>query len=227
MVLANDSQQWLFCLAAFFGDRAARMKVATARRMDRRRRFAQQRWTVGHVAVVLVLTDQSDPQHGVSAFICDIGEGCRPGKKENKLGMRTSDTAELILEDLRVGPDRLLGKENEGFVDALKVLDGGRISIAALSLGITLGCLDNSRKYAKERRAFGREIAAAPDPEVRRRELEEEMAEAQSIFPRAEEFGAHHLIDPRETRPLICDWLDEVGLQVAGLSGPRSYSIRP
>jgi acetyl-CoA carboxylase carboxyltransferase component len=75
--------------------------------------------------------------------------------------------------------------------------------------------------------AFGREIAAAPDPEVRRRELEEEMAEAQSIFPRAEEFGAHHLIDPRDTRPLICDWLDEVEHQVAGLLGPRSYSIRP
>jgi acetyl-CoA carboxylase carboxyltransferase component len=75
--------------------------------------------------------------------------------------------------------------------------------------------------------AFGREIAAAPDPEARRRELEEEMAEAQSIFPRAEEFGAHHLIDPRDTRPLICEWLDEVEGQVAGLLGPRSYSIRP
>lgn len=116
--------------------------------------------TVGHLAVVLALTDESDPQHGVSAFLCDIdGETCRPGKKENKLGMRSSDTAELILDGCRVGPERLCGPLNEGFRDALKVLDGGRISIAALSLGITLGCIDACRRHAKQRHAFGRPIA--------------------------------------------------------------------
>ena len=116
---------------------------------------------IGKLAVVLALTDEANPQHGVTAFICDIdGETCFAGKKENKLGMRTSDTAELVLRDCRVTEDRIVGKINGGFVDALKVLDGGRISIAALSLGITLGCLDNSRKYAKQRKAFGQYIAS-------------------------------------------------------------------
>ena len=116
--------------------------------------------TIGHVAVVLALTDTSNPRHGVTAFICHIGEkGCRPGKKENKLGMRTSDTAELVLEDYRVPADRVVGQIHHGFVDALKILDGGRISIAAISLGIHLGSLDASRRYAKERKAFGQPIA--------------------------------------------------------------------
>jgi hypothetical protein len=116
--------------------------------------------TIGHVAVVFALTGEADARHGVSAFICDIGApGCRPGKKESKLGMRSSDTAELVLEGHRVGPDRVCGKLNEGFVDALRILDGGRISIAALSLGIMLGCLDQCRRYARERKAFGGPIA--------------------------------------------------------------------
>jgi alkylation response protein AidB-like acyl-CoA dehydrogenase len=116
--------------------------------------------TIGSTAVVLALTKGEDARHGVTAFICDIGaKGCRAGKKENKLGMRTSDTAELVLESHRVGDDRRLGAEHAGFTDALKVLDGGRISIAALSLGITLGCLDQSRRYAKQRKAFGQPIA--------------------------------------------------------------------
>jgi len=75
--------------------------------------------------------------------------------------------------------------------------------------------------------AFGREIAAAADPEARRLELEEEMAQAQSVFPRAEEFGAHHLIDPRETRPLLCSWIAEIENQIEGLKSPRSYTMRP
>jgi acetyl-CoA carboxylase carboxyltransferase component len=75
--------------------------------------------------------------------------------------------------------------------------------------------------------AYRSEIEEAPDPEARRRELEDEMAAAQSILPRAEEFGVHDLIDPRHTRPRICDWLDEVEHELAGRSGPRRYTIRP
>ncbi len=116
--------------------------------------------TVGKTAVVLALTDVANPRHGVTAFICDIdGKTCRPGKKENKLGMRTSDTAELVLDNHRVGADRVLGEVHQGFVDALKILDGGRISIAAVSLGLHLGAIDASRKYAKQRKAFGEPIA--------------------------------------------------------------------
>jgi alkylation response protein AidB-like acyl-CoA dehydrogenase len=117
--------------------------------------------TVGHVAVVLAVTDPDDPRHGATAFITEIdGKSCRAGKKEDKLGMRSSDTAELVLEDHRVGDDAVLGAVGKGFVDALKVLDGGRISIAALSLGITLGAIDQGRRYAKQRRAFGQPIAS-------------------------------------------------------------------
>ncbi len=85
--------------------------------------------------------------------------GFRPGKKENKLGLRASDTSELILEDCEVPAENLLGKEGEGFVDSLRILDGGRISIAALALGIARGAYDAARKYVKQRRQFGKAIA--------------------------------------------------------------------
>jgi acetyl-CoA carboxylase carboxyltransferase component len=75
--------------------------------------------------------------------------------------------------------------------------------------------------------AFGREIAAAPDPDARRRELEEEVASAQSIVPRAEDFGIHDLIDPRKTRALLCRWVEEIQTQLRGLRGPRAYRLRP
>jgi hypothetical protein len=75
--------------------------------------------------------------------------------------------------------------------------------------------------------AFGREIAAAPDPDARRRELEEEMGAAQSVFPRAEEFGVHDLLDPRLTRPALCAWVEEIQTELRQLTGPRSYSMRP
>jgi hypothetical protein len=117
--------------------------------------------TIGSVVVVLALTDASNPSHGVTAFVCDLpSTGCRPGKKENKLGMRTSDTAEVVLEGHRVGDDRRCGEVDHGFTDALKILDGGRISIAAISLGIHLGALDHSRGWARERRAFGQPIGS-------------------------------------------------------------------
>jgi hypothetical protein len=119
--------------------------------------------TNGHyadVSVVIAVTDKSQGTHGLSAFIVEKGTpGFRPGKKENKLGLRASDTSELIFEDCRIPAENLLGKLGEGFVDAMRTLDGGRISIAALSLGIARGALDASVKYVKERRQFGKAIA--------------------------------------------------------------------
>jgi len=85
--------------------------------------------------------------------------GIRPGKKENKLGMRVSDTAELVMEDCRVPSSNILGQIGYGFIDAMKVLDGGRISIGALSVGIARGAYEAARDYAKQRRAFGKAIA--------------------------------------------------------------------
>jgi alkylation response protein AidB-like acyl-CoA dehydrogenase len=116
----------------------------------------------GHadVAIVIAVTDKDKGTHGLSAFIVEKGmRGFRPGKKENKLGLRASDTSELILEDCEVPAENLLGKEGEGFVDSLRILDGGRISIAALALGIARGAYDAARKYVKQRRQFGRAIA--------------------------------------------------------------------
>ena len=97
-------------------------------------------------AVVIAVTDKSKGTHGLSAFVVEKGtKGFRPGKKENKLGLRASDTSELIFEDCEIPAENLLGVEGEGFVDSMRVLDGGRISIAALSLGIARGALDAAR----------------------------------------------------------------------------------
>jgi alkylation response protein AidB-like acyl-CoA dehydrogenase len=119
--------------------------------------------TNGHyadVSVIIAVTDKSQGTKGLSAFIVEKDTpGFRPGKKENKLGLRASDTSELIFEDCEIPAENLLGKEGEGFVDAMRTLDGGRISIAALSLGIAKGALDASVKYVKERRQFGKAIA--------------------------------------------------------------------
>lgn len=115
----------------------------------------------GHAdcAVVIAVTDRSKSSHGMTAFVVEKGTpGFRPGKKENKLGLRASDTSELIFEDCFVPDENRLGAEGEGFIDAMRVLDGGRISIAALSLGIAHGALDAALNYSKERRQFGKAI---------------------------------------------------------------------
>ena len=119
--------------------------------------------TNGHyadVVVVIAVTDRTAHTHGLSAFIVEKGaKGFRPGKKENKLGLRASDTAELIFEDCCIPAGNLLGKEDDGFIDAMRVLDGGRISIAALSLGMATGAYDVALKYSKERKQFGKPIS--------------------------------------------------------------------
>lgn len=114
----------------------------------------------GDVAVVIVRTGEKGDSHGMSAFIIEKGTpGFMSGKKENKLGMRASETAELIFQDCRVHKSQMIGKEGEGFIQAMKVLDGGRISIAALSCGIARGAYEAALKYAQERVQFGKPIA--------------------------------------------------------------------
>jgi alkylation response protein AidB-like acyl-CoA dehydrogenase len=119
--------------------------------------------TNGHYAdysVVMALTDKSKNSHGISAFIVEKGTpGFKPGKKENKLGLRASDTSELIFTDCKVPAENLLGAEGEGFIGSLKILDGGRISIAALALGMAQGSLDAAIKYSKQRKQFGQAIS--------------------------------------------------------------------
>src|SRR3989454_1313681 len=112
------------------------------------------------VCVAMAVTDRSAAQHGISAFIIEKDTpGFRTGKKENKLGLRASATGEVIFQNCRLPAAQLLGKGGEGFVDSLKVLDGGRSSIAALSIGMAQGAYDAALKYSKVRKQFGRPIS--------------------------------------------------------------------
>ena len=112
------------------------------------------------VCVAMAVTDPGAPQHGISAFIIERNTpGFRAGRKEDKLGMRASDTGEVIFSDCRLPPEQLLGNRGEGFTDAMKVLDGGRVSIAALSVGIAQGAYEAALAYSKQRKQFGQAIS--------------------------------------------------------------------
>jgi alkylation response protein AidB-like acyl-CoA dehydrogenase len=114
----------------------------------------------GHVAVVIARTGELLDSRGMTAFVIERGTpGFNAGKKENKLGMRASETAEMIFDNCRIPQSQVLGLEGEGFIQSMKILDGGRISIASLSLGIAKGAYEASVKYAKERHQFGQPIA--------------------------------------------------------------------
>ena len=119
--------------------------------------------TNGHyadVCVAMAVTDRAKGTHGISAFIIEKGSpGFRPGKKENKLGVRASDTSEVVFADCHIPVENLLGEEGQGFINSLQVLDGGRISIAALALGMAQGACHAATTYAKERKQFGKPIS--------------------------------------------------------------------
>lgn len=114
----------------------------------------------GDVAVVLARTGEALDSHGITSFVVERGTpGFKAGKKENKLGMRASETTEMIFEDCRIPAENVLGNVGDGFIQAMKILDGGRISIASLGLGIAKGAYDASLKYSKERQQFGKPIS--------------------------------------------------------------------
>jgi alkylation response protein AidB-like acyl-CoA dehydrogenase len=116
---------------------------------------------VGHVMVTMAVTDRAVGAKGISAFIVEHGTpGMTPGKKEDKLGMRASDTSEVLFENCRIPTDRLVGEEGQGFVNAMQVLDAGRIGIAALSVGLAQGAYEAALAYAQQRRAFGKPISS-------------------------------------------------------------------
>ena len=116
--------------------------------------------SVGHVAVLMAVTDREKTNRGISAFVVELDNpGIRVGKKENKLGMRASDTCTLVMEDCRIPKGNLLGAEGSGWVDSMKILDGGRISIAALSVGLARGAFEAALRYAQERKQFGKAIS--------------------------------------------------------------------
>jgi hypothetical protein len=116
--------------------------------------------TVGETAVVMAITNKEKGKKGISAFILEKGmEGFIAGKKENKLGMRASDTTQLAFDNCKVPAKNLIGNEGEGFIQAMQILEGGRISIASLSVGLAQGALNAALKYSKERKQFGKELS--------------------------------------------------------------------
>ncbi|MFN0106770.1 MAG: acyl-CoA dehydrogenase family protein [Bryobacteraceae bacterium] len=138
------------------------------------------------VCVAMAATDRTKSQHGISAFLVESGTaGFRAGKKEDKLGMRASDTGEVIFTDCRVPASALLGLAGEGFIDALRVLDGGRISIAALSVGIAQGAFDAALRYAKQRKQFGRFISEFQAIQFKLADMATEIEAARLLVNRA------------------------------------------
>jgi alkylation response protein AidB-like acyl-CoA dehydrogenase len=142
--------------------------------------------SVCDVAVAMAVTDKDNEKRRISAFIVPKGTpGFRAGKKERKLGHRASDTSEMVFDNCRVPKCFLLGERGEGFVGALKVLDGGRISIAAMSIGIAQAAFDCARDYAKERKQFGRAIATFQAIRFKLSDMATEIDAARLLVQRA------------------------------------------
>lgn len=155
---------------------------------------------VGGVMVVMVVTDRARGNRGISAFIVPSGTpGMTAGKKENKLGMRASDTSEVVLVDCRVPREQMLGQEGQGFVNAMQVLDAGRTGIAALSVGLAQGAFEAAVKYAKQRRQFGQPIAAFQATQWKVANLATEIESARLLTYRAAWMKDHGRRTTRES----------------------------
>lgn len=147
----------------------------------------------GNVAVVIVRTGEKGDSHGMTAFIIEKGTpGFSAGRKENKLGMRASETTELIFDNCRVSDENRIGNVGDGFVQAMKVLDGGRISIAALGLGIAKGAFEASRKYAKERHQFNQPIASFQAIKFKLADMQTEIEAAELLILQAADLKNRH-----------------------------------
>ena len=175
------------------GSDAMRMKVTAKRDGDHWVLNGAKNWIThgitGDVAVVLARTGEPLDSRGISAFVVERGTaGFSGGKKENKLGMRASETAEMVFDNCRIPAENMLGKEGEGFIQAMKVLDGGRISIAALSLGTGFGALEAATKYSKEREQFGKPISTFQGVSFKLADMATELEAAELVT-----FKAAHL----------------------------------
>jgi alkylation response protein AidB-like acyl-CoA dehydrogenase len=145
------------------------------------------------VVVVVAVTDKTIGTRGLSAFIVERGTpGFKAGKKENKLGLRASDTSELIFEDCEIPAGNLLGREGEGFIDAMRVLDGGRISIAALGLGMATGAYECALHYSRQRKQFGKAISEFQAIQWKLADMATEIDAARLLTMRAAWLKDHH-----------------------------------
>ncbi len=184
--------------------------------------------TVGQACVVMARTDKGQDHHGITAFFVPFDRpGVSPGKKENKLGMRCSDTSTLVLEDCRV-PDRYrLGELGDGFIQAMKVLDGGRISIAALALGIARGALDAAVAYAGVREQFGKPLAAFQATQLKLADMATELDAARLLTYRAAVFkdrGAKSTRESAMAKLYASEVAVRVGEQAVQIHGGYGYT---
>ena len=179
------------------------------------------------VAVVMAVTDKAMGKKGISAFVVERGtKGFRPGKKEDKLGVRSSDTSELILEDCRIPASSLLGDLGMGYVDTLKILDRGRIGIAAFSIGIAQGAFEAALSYAKGRRQFSQAIAEFQGIQFKLSEMAVKIAAARLLTLRAaalRDGGREHKTESAMAKLFASEMAVEVALEAIQIHGGYGY----
>jgi len=182
---------------------------------------------VADMAVVMAVTDKAKGKKGISAFVVERGTpGFRSGKKEDKLGVRSSDTSELVFEDCRVGAANLLGQEGMGFVDTLRILDRGRIGIAAWSVGIAQASLEASMRYARERKQFGHMIADFQAIQFKVAEMATRVGAARLLVHRAADLrdkGREHTAESSMAKLFAGETAVEVALEAVQIHGGYGY----
>jgi alkylation response protein AidB-like acyl-CoA dehydrogenase len=182
---------------------------------------------VADTAVVMAVTDRSQGKKGISAIVVERGTpGFRAGKKEDKLGVRSSDTSELVFEDCRVPAANLLGREGRGFVDTLKILDRGRIGIAAFSIGIARAALEASMRYALDRRQFGHPIADFQAIQIKIAEMATKVEASRLLAWRAAalaDCGKNHTAESSMAKLFAGEAAVEVALEAIQIHGGYGY----
>ena len=182
---------------------------------------------VADTAVVMAVTDRAKGNKGISAFILERGmKGFRSGKKEDKLGVRSSDTSELVFEDCRVPAENLLGKEGNGFVDTLKILDRGRIGIAAFSIGIAQASLEASMTYAQGRRQFGHPIADFQAIQFKIADMATKVSAARLLAWHAaslRDAGKEHKVESSMAKLFASEAAVEIALDAVQIHGGYGY----
>jgi alkylation response protein AidB-like acyl-CoA dehydrogenase len=182
---------------------------------------------IADTAVVMAVTDRTKGKKGISAFIVERGtKGFRAGKKEDKLGVRSSDTSELVLEDCRIPAANLLGKPGNGFVDTLRILDRGRIGIAAWSVGIAQGSLEAAMKYALGRRQFGHAIAEFQGIQFKIADMATQVDAARLLTWRAaaqRDAGQEHTVPSSMAKLFATEMAVQVALEAVQIHGGYGF----
>ncbi len=182
---------------------------------------------IAEVAVVMAVTDKTKGKKGISAFIVEkVTKGFRPGKKEDKLGVRASDTSELVFEDCRIPKENLLGKPGMGFVDTLRILDRGRISIAAFSIGIAQGAFEAALKYSQGRRQFDQPISSFQATQFKLADMAVQIDAARLLMLRAawlRDSGKDHGLESSMAKLYASEISVKVALEAIQIHGGYGY----